>query len=660
MCGLTGVLDPRGGSLPEVAAGMAGRILHRGPDGGGVWGEEGIALGHRRLSILDLSPAGAQPMHSACGRFVIAFNGEVYNHPDLRRDLEAAGAAPAWRGHSDTETLLAGIAHWGLDETLRRAAGMFALALWDRRERRLCLARDRMGEKPLYWGWAGKALVFGSELKALAAHPEFAGGIDRGALALYLRFAYVPAPRSIHPGVYKLEPGTILEVAGAPPKAPPAEPLRPGQSHGSLSIRRYWDLNAVIEAGDADPIADDAEAVDRLKEVLRAAIRRQMISDVPLGAFLSGGVDSSTIVALMQAQGGRPVRTFTIGFDEDRYDEAPHAEAVARHLGTDHSTLRVTEAETRAVIPDLPQLYDEPFADSSQIPTHAVCRAARSGVTVALSGDAGDELFGGYNRHIFGPRVWRRIGWVPPVLRRATGAAVQAVPEAAWDGMAALHGRVRGGAAVALAGGKIHRLAARVQAAATLDELHRDIASIWTDPTILMAGRVPEPPSLLADPLPRRGVEDPAARMMLQDMRSYLPDDILCKVDRAAMAVSLETRVPFLDPEVIALAARLPVGMKIRDGRGKWALRQVLYRHVPAALIDRPKAGFSIPLGLWLRGPLRDWAEALLSPPRLAEGGLLDPTPVRRVWAEHLSGRRDLGNQLWSVLMLQAWREAWD
>lgn len=540
MCGLTGILDPRGGPLPEVAAGMAGGILHRGPDSCGVWGEECIALGHRRLSILDLSPAGAQPMRSACGRLVIAFNGEVYNHADLRRDLETAGSAPVWRGHSDTETLLAGFAHWGLDETLRRAAGMFALALWDRRDRRLSLARDRMGEKPLYWGWAGRALVFGSELKALAAHPEFAGGIDRDALALFLRFAYVPTPRSIHPGVYKLEPGTILEVAGAAPKAPPSEPLRPGQSHGSLSIRRYWDLNAVIEAGAADRITDDAEAVDKLEEVLRAAVGRQMLSDVPLGAFLSGGVDSSTIVALMQAQSGQRVRTFTIGFDEAAYDEAPHAEEVARHLGTDHTTLRLTEAETRAVIPDLPEFYDEPFADSSQIPTHAVCRAARSGVTVALSGDAGDELFGGYNRHIFGPRVWRRIGWVPPVLRRATGAAVRAIPEAAWDQLAVLHGQMRGGAAVALAGGKIHRLAARVQAAATLDELHRDLASIWTDPTMLMAERGPQPRSLLADPLPRLGVEGPAARMMFQDMRSYLPDDILCKVDRAAMAVSLE------------------------------------------------------------------------------------------------------------------------
>ncbi|MCC5966652.1 MAG: asparagine synthase (glutamine-hydrolyzing) [Natronohydrobacter sp.] len=659
MCGLTGLLtsgDEPEDELRRRVEGMARTLDHRGPDDGGVWSESGVALGHRRLSILDLSPAGAQPMHSGCGRFVIAFNGEVYNHLDLRRELEESRAEPAWRGHSDTETLLTGIVFWGLDETLRRAAGMFAFALWDRRERKLWLARDPMGEKPLYWGWAGRSLVFGSELKALAAHPQFAGGVDRGSLSLYLRFGYVPAPHSIHPKIYKLEPGTILEVAAAPPKEHPSEPLRPGQTHGSLAIRRYWSLNSEIEAGAANPIADGTEAVDRLEAVLRAAVQRQTISDVPIGAFLSGGVDSSTIVALMQAQSARPVKTFTIGFDEADYNEAPHAEAVAQHLGTDHVTLRITEAETRAVIPELPQIYDEPFADSSQIPTYAVCRAARTGATVALSGDAGDELFGGYNRHILGPQVWRRISWAPLMLRQLAGAAVRTVPEEAWNRIVALQGRISGSAKVALAGGKMHRLAARIQSATTLDELYRDIVSIHMDPAMLIAGRVEEPGSLLADPLPRQGVEDAAARMMVQDMRSYLPDDILCKVDRAAMAVSLETRVPFLDPEVIKLAARLPIGMKIREGRGKWVLRQVLYRHVPETLIDRPKVGFSIPLGAWLRGPLRDWAEDLLSPQGLAADGLLDPVPVRKIWAEHLSGRQDLSNQLWTILMLQAWR----
>jgi len=595
-------------------------------------------------------------MHSACGRWVIVFNGEIYNHLDLRRALEAEGAAPAWRGHSDTETLLAGIAHWGLDATLTRSAGMFALALWDRRGRRLLLARDRMGEKPFYWGWAGQALVFGSELKALAAHPDFAGGIDRGALAQYLRFAYVPTPRSIHPGIYKLQPGTILEVEGPPPSAPPDAPLHPGDRHGSIRIRRWWDLNAAIEAGAADSLTDPNAAIEELERTLAAAVARQMIADVPLGAFLSGGVDSSTIVALMQAQSGRPVRTFTIGFDDPAFDESLQAEAVARHLGTDHQTLRVSAAEARGVIPLLPELYDEPFADSSQIPTHLVCRAARSQVTVALSGDAGDELFGGYNRHVLGPAIWRRFGWMPSSLRRGVGAAVVALPRAAWDGL----GRIRrGGSGVVALGEKAHRLGDRLQGAVDVDGLYRGLVSAWTEPEALMAGTVNEPPSRLDDLLPSMGIDHPAARMMVQDLRSYLPDDILCKVDRAAMGISLETRVPFLDPEVMALAARLPVGLKIRDGRGKWVLRQVLYRHVPPELIDRPKAGFAIPLGPWLRGPLRDWAEDLLAPDRLAADGLLSPAPIRRAWAEHLSGRRDWTHRLWIVMMLQAWRARW-
>lgn len=663
MCGLTGVLVPAAGvateTLHRVAIDMAARVAHRGPDGDGVWAEEGIALGHRRLAIIDLSDAGAQPMHSACGRWVIAYNGEIYNHLHLRRELEAAGAAPVWRGHSDTETLLAAMAHWGLDEALRKSAGMFALALWDRRERRLSLARDRMGEKPLYWGWAGSALVFGSELKALAAHPDFRGGICRGALAQYLRFAYVPAPRSIHPGIYKLEPGTVVEVGHAMPTAPPAEPLRPGQRHGSIAVRRYWFLNEVIEAGARNPITDEREAVAQLEGTLSGAVQRQMISDVPLGVFLSGGVDSSTIAALMQAQSDRPVRTFTVGFDEAAFDESAHAAAVAQHLGTAHVALRVTDEETRAVIPGLPGLYDEPFADSSQIPTHLVCRAARMHVTVALSGDGGDELFGGYNRYLWVPRIRRRLGVLPQPVRRALGWAMAAVPLRMWDGIGALHGAVRPrGRGVARLGDKAHRLAERMRSAGSPDALYRALVSEWLPASGVLAGDAFEPASLLDDPLPASGVDDAVARMMVQDMRTYLPDDILCKVDRAAMGVSLETRVPFLDPEVIALAARLPLDMKIRDGAGKWALRQVLYRHVPRALIDRPKAGFGIPVGRWLRGPLRAWAEGLLAEDRLAADGLLNPAPIRKAWAEHLSGRRDWTQRLWIILMLQAWREA--
>ena len=660
MCGLTGLLRsaPNDDIMGQVAK-MTARLVHRGPDDEGVWSEGGIGLGHRRLAILDLSVTGAQPMHSDGGRFVLAYNGEVYNHLDLRRELETEGAAPQWRGQSDTETLLAAIANWGLDDALRRAHGMFALALWDRAEKRLSLARDRMGEKPLYWGWAGTDLVFGSELKALRAHRDCTREICPAALAQYLRFMYVPAPRSIHPGIYKLEPGTILTIDGAPPAAPPEAPIRPNEHHGTLSIRRYWDLNEEITAGAHDPIEGEGEAVAKLGQVLGRAVKRQMISDVPLGAFLSGGVDSSAIVALMQAQSPRQVQTFTIGFDKAAFDESPHAAAVARHLGTDHTKLRVTDADAREVIPDLPKLYDEPFADSSQIPTHLVCRAARQHVTVALTGDGGDELFGGYNRYFWGPRIWGRFESLPHQIRRGLGGAIRAVPLPVWDVAGLAHSRMRpGSSGISRLGDKAHRLGSRLRTVKTSDDLYRSLVSEWSLDSGILKGSAEEPPSQLDDPMPAYGSDNPAMRMMVQDMRSYLPDDILCKVDRAAMGISLETRTPFLDPDVIGLAARLPMTMKIREGQGKWVLRQLLYQHVPREIIDRPKAGFAIPIGLWLRGPLREWAEDLLAPQRLAEHQLFDNRVIWQIWDEHMSGRRDWTTRLWAILMFQAWYAA--
>lgn len=662
MCGIAGILAPTTApqsALRAMAVRMGERLVHRGPDAKGVWSENGVALSHRRLSILDLSQAGAQPMLSVCGRFVIVFNGEIYNHLELRRQLSDAGAAPVWRGHSDTETLLAAFVHWGAEETLLRCVGMFACALWDRHAGRLMLARDRIGEKPLYWGWAGDALVFGSELKALRVHPDCPSEICPEALAAYLERSYIPAPYSIHPGIYKLEPGCLLEVtAAAMPRTPPAFALRPGDRYDGISIRRYWSLDDVIEAGASACLSDDKTTIDQLEAGLSAAVGRQLIADVPLGAFLSGGIDSSLVVALMQAQSQRRVQTFTIGFETPEYDESPFAAEVARHLNTDHRTLHVTDAEARDIIPLLPQLYDEPFADSSQIPTHLVCRAARSRVTVALSGDGGDELFGGYNRYILGPRLWRRMAPVPFALRNAIGTAAMALPNGVWTAAGRLYNSRRSeqGAALDMVA-KVHRISNRLRRVRSLDDLHHDSTSFWKDPAQLMLrGMTGSHVGPLQDKLPNCLSDDPAGRMMTLDLRAYLPDDMLCKVDRAAMGISLETRAPFLDPEVIKLSAQLPTSMKLRGGQGKWPLRQVLYRYVPRELIERPKAGFSVPLGAWLRGPLRQWADDLLASDNLARDGLLAPGPIRAAWAEHLTGRVDRAAQIWIILMFLAWR----
>lgn len=650
MCGLAGFLS----SMPfgndeghAIVSNMTSRISHRGPDDAGEWidPDDGIALGHRRLSVLDLSPAGHQPMVSSCGRFVIAFNGEIYNHLELRTELQLSGHAPLWRGHSDTETLLAGFAAWGVRATLKRSVGMFAIALWDKSERALILARDRFGEKPLYYGWAGKgdsqALVFGSELKSLRVYPGFDNPVDRSVLSLYFQYCTVPAPYSIYENVFKLLPGHMLFINSR------------DLGKRKVSDESYWQLSDAVRQGQANPVKDEIEAVSLLDSTLREVVSLQAVADVPLGAFLSGGVDSSTIVALMQSQSILPVQTFTIGFNEAEFDESPHALAVARHLGTKHHEIRVTSDDALSVIPLLPKLYDEPFADSSQIPTYLVCKAARQNVTVALSGDAGDELFGGYNRYFWAERIWKRTDYLAPFFRQRLAAGIQHVPIEVWN---TAGGLLPGRKGIAHLGVKLHKLAHRLKTVKNADDLYRSLVIEWPHESGLVknANRLP---TQLDDFTHVSGLNDIEHRMMMWDSITYLPDDILSKVDRAAMGVSLETRVPFLDHRVAELAWRLPLHMKIRGTEGKWALRQVLYKYVPRDLIERPKVGFGIPVGQWLRGPLRDWAETLLDEKRLDREGYLNSKPIREIWVQHLTGRYDWTVRLWTVLMFQAWLE---
>jgi asparagine synthase (glutamine-hydrolysing) len=645
MCGLAGFLRAQpsmaADCLEDIAAKMANALYYRGPDDGGVWSDppRGYAVGHRRLSIIDLSAAGHQPMLSSRGRYVLSYNGEIYNFDDLRRDLEAAGAPFEWKGHSDTEVLLAGVERWGLADTLRRAAGMFALALWDRETGTLQLARDRMGEKPLYYGWQGegeeRAFLFSSEVKGLKQHPAFDGEIDRAALTLYLRHNYVPTPYSIFKGIAKLRPGTILTVRAGSEK---------------VDEEPFWDLFAVARRGQADQFKGSPDdAVDELSTIATRAVRRQMVSDVPLGAFLSGGIDSSTVVSLMQALSGTPVRTFTIGYNESGYDEAKHAHAVARHLGTEHHELYVEPATIQSVIPRLPEIYCEPFADSSQIPTFLVSQLARQHVTVSLSGDGGDELFAGYNRYTTTQRLWSAISRTPMPLRRVASTAVTAIPPGALNRLGSILTRGKQG----LAGDKLHKGAGVVDSD-SIAELFLRLTSHELEPDNWVRGGA-EPATLLRGARPDLSGLDDVSQMMALDGVTYLPDDILVKVDRAAMAVSLESRVPFLDHEVVAFAWTLPLHYKLRDGVTKWPLRQLLYRHVPRQLVDRPKQGFAIPVGEWLCGPLRDWAEILLDADKLEREGYWNTAVVRRAWADHLSGRRTFTVKLWSVLMFQAW-----
>ncbi|WP_353147173.1 asparagine synthase (glutamine-hydrolyzing) [Pollutimonas bauzanensis] len=628
MCGIIGIW----GALPDKQAIVkygCRSMRHRGPDSEGYWEdpEAGLALGHVRLAILDLTEAGHQPMVSACGRYALVLNGEIYNHLDLRALLEAQGHAPAWRGHSDTETVLAGFAAWGVQKTLQAAVGMFAMALWDRQARTLSLMRDRMGEKPLYLGFVAGNFVFASELKALTAIPGFNNEPDRRALSLLVRHNYIPAPFSIYGAISKLEPGSWVQLS------------QEQRRHGSLPVsQRYWSAQDVAQDASQDMLSfgSDNEAVDALEAVLSSAVKGQMISDVALGAFLSGGIDSSIVVALMQQRNAQAVKTFSIGFDDPAFNEAEHAKAVASHLGTQHTELYVSANDALAVVPGLAGLYDEPFADSSQIPTILVTRMARRHVTVALSGDGGDELFGGYSRYFRAKRWWDKRESIPGVLRTPMAAAA------------------RIGAGVLGAGHQREQFEklAEVLGAAHCGKFYQQFVSYWKDPAqVVIGANVPETPF---DHPSNAAIFE---RMMLLDAQTYLPDDILVKVDRAAMAASLETRVPMIDHRVFEFAQRLPRDYKIRDGQGKWLLRQLLYRHVPRQMVDRPKKGFSVPLGAWLRGPLQDWASALLDPALLRQQGLFHAEPIIRKWQEHQSGKRDWSTHLWSILMTQAWLE---
>lgn len=647
MCGLIGFSRSDRADALGTARMMCAAITHRGPDSEGVWLDTSspVVLGHRRLSIIDLSPAGHQPMTSHCGRYVIAYNGEIYNHHHLREKLSAQAHAPAWHGHSDTETLLACLSAWGLEATLNALVGMFAIALWDRSDQTLVLARDRLGEKPLYWGWADDVLLFASELKALKAHPEFSANVDRDSLVLLLRHSYIPAPYSIYQGIEKLMPGCYVKI-----------PLR-----GNLDISKaarpkgYWSLNAVAERGIGCPFeGSETEAVEALEDRLKSSIAEQMLADVPLGAFLSGGVDSSSVVALMQTQSSRPVKTFTIGFREGAYDEGEDAKAVARHLGTDHTELYVTPQDALAIIPKLPAIYCEPFADSSQIPTFLVSQMAREHVTVALSGDGGDELFGGYNRYLAAQKIWGNLQRMPSAFKHGAAAVLRALPPARWDQLFDTVRPVLPKRFHLSAPGEKARKLADVLTLSDGYAFYRQLTSHWTDPASIVIGGV-EPRTLINDHAAWPRTDCLQHAMMAVDAQTYMADDILVKVDRAAMASSLEVRVPMLDHRVVELAWQMPLHYKIRDGQGKWLLRQVLYKHVPKSMIERPKKGFSIPLAEWLRGPLRDWAEHLLNENLLQRDGYFNPEGIRSSWADHLSGKRNCEHVLWNVLMFQSW-----
>jgi len=650
MCGLNGFFDKQANSSDTAIAikEMNAALYYRGPDAEGSWQDDdiGLVLGHRRLAIQDLSSAGAQPMHSVCGRYVLVFNGEIYNHLELRQQLVEQGVHIDWQGHSDTETILACFVNWGIYETLKAMVGMFAIALWDRLDKVVTLARDRVGEKPLYWGWQNDNLYFSSELKGLKAHPKFTADINRDAISLLLRHNCIPAPYSIYQGIKKLRPGQWLQLPLADlEKAKVAQP------------QAYWHLNDVVESGLANPFTGSPkQAVDVLESTLMQSIDSQMLSDVPLGAFLSGGIDSSAVVALMQAQSSRPVQTFTIGFDDAGYNEAKHAKSVAQHLGTEHTELYVRPEDAQAVIPKLSSIYCEPFADSSQIPTFLVSQLARQKVTVALSGDGGDELFGGYNRYLMAQQVLSNNRKLPKSIRKAIAHGLLSLSPNRWNALFNTFAPIiPNKLQLRTPGDKAHKLAGVLSIDNEHDCYHK-LTSHWQDPTSIVIG-AKEPQTLITDKQAWPQTDSFQHAMMAMDAQTYMTDDILVKVDRAAMANSLETRVPMLDHRIIELAWQMPLDYKIRKGEGKWLLKQVLFRHVPKSLIERPKMGFGIPLHDWLRGPLRDWAEALLDENLLKQQGYFHAAPIRKMWKEHLSGKYNHQHQLWNILMFQAWLE---
>jgi asparagine synthase (glutamine-hydrolysing) len=641
MCGITGFLNSRnlmnGREYHSILEKMTGTMVHRGPDSENIWMDRatGIALGHRRLSIIDLSQEGSQPMLSANHRYLIVYNGEIYNFQEIRSELGDAGLLAAWRGHSDTEVMLAAFCQWGVETSLKKFNGMFAFALWDREERVLYLARDRMGKKPLYYGWMGDVFLFGSELKALLAHPAWVGEVDRDVLTQFLRFGYIHSPHSIYKGIFKLPSGCYLQL--------PSDRMRPQNIPDPIP---FWSAGDVALNGLQNPFSgDEGEAVAALDKLVRDAVKRRMISDVPLGVLLSGGIDSSLITAIMQKLSDRPVKSFSIGFDETQYDEAKKAKAVAKYLGTDHTEMYVTPNEAMAVIPRLPTLYDEPFADSSQIPTFLVFQLARHDVAVALSGDGGDELFGGYNWYRDTLDKWNKIAWLPYSCRKPVADFITTVS--------------------AVSGCDDHRMDQRLQKISEILSLKSPyefyrwrLSHNREAEQMVIGGR--EPQTVFTNSTSRRSFSDLRQWMMYVDMVSFLPDDILVKVDRASMGVSLEARAPLLDYRIVKFAWQLPLKMKIRNGYGKWLLRQLLERYLPLQLVDRTKVGFGIPVGEWLRRPLRDWAENLLNEKKLSDQGFLNPRLVRERWNDHLTGKRkNLHYYLWHILMFQAWLEAY-